>query len=296
MEYEHSVKPVSYFGNAFKIGIALNIIFVIIEVIYGSLSHSMALMSDAGHNFSDILVLVFSWIAILLSRRKPDLKFTYGLRRSTILVALLNTMILIAAVTLISLETIRRLKNPVAVNSSSVVIVAGIGIIVNSITAWLFRKGQKQDLNIRSAFLHFVADTLVSFGVVVTGIVMALTKIYWFDSVVSFVILAIILYSVYGLVIDSVNMALDAVPENININQIKDFLLSLPEVSELHDLHIWAMSTTASALTVHLITRIQTDVSFISNIQEYLQKNFRIEHTTIQVEFGQKSNPCQNCN
>ena len=296
MEYEHSVKPVSYFGNAFKIGIALNIIFVIIEVIYGSLSHSMALMSDAGHNFSDILVLVFSWIAILLSRRKPDLKFTYGLRRSTILVALLNTMILIAAVTLISLETIRRLKNPVAVNSSSVVIVAGIGIIVNSITAWLFRKGQKQDLNIRSAFLHFVADTLVSFGVVVTGIVMALTKIYWFDSVVSFVILAIILYSVYGLVIDSVNMALDAVPENININEIKDFLLNLPEVSELHDLHIWAMSTTASALTVHLITRIQTDVSFINNIQEYLQKNFRIEHTTIQVEFGQKSNPCQNCN
>ncbi len=194
------------------------------------------------------------------------------------------------------METIRRLKNPVAVNSSSVVIVAGIGIIVNSITAWLFRKGQKQDLNIRSAFLHFVADTLVSFGVVVTGIVMALTKIYWLDSVVSFVILAIILYSVYGLVIDSVNMALDAVPENININEIKDFLLSLPEVSELHDLHIWAMSTTASALTVHLITRIQTDVSFISNIQEYLQKNFRIEHTTIQVEFGQKSNPCQNCN
>jgi cobalt-zinc-cadmium efflux system protein len=296
MEYDHSLKSVSYFGNAFKIGIALNIIFVVIEVIYGALSNSMALMSDAGHNFSDILVLVFSWIAILLSQRKPDLKFTYGFRRSTILIALLNTLILIVAVILILLETIRRLKNPVAINSSSVVIVAFLGIIINSITAWLFKKGQKQDLNIRSAFLHFIADTLVSVGVVVTGIIMALTKIYWLDSVISFFILVIILYSAYGLLIDSVNMALDAVPENISINDVKDFLQSLPEVSELHDLHIWAMSTTASALTVHLTTRTQTDVRFINNIQENLQKKFRIEHSTIQVEYGQKSNPCKNCN
>jgi cobalt-zinc-cadmium efflux system protein len=296
MEYDHSTKSVSYFGNAFKIGIVLNIIFVVIEVIYGTISNSMALMSDAGHNFSDILVLVFSWIAVLLSQRKPDLKFTYGFRRSTILVALLNTLILVVAVVLILLETIRRLKNPVTINSASVIIVAFIGIVINGLTAWLFKKGQKQDLNIRSAFLHFITDTLVSLGVVLTGVIMALTKIYWLDSVISFIILLIILYSTYRLLIDSVNLALDAVPENINIKEIKDYFQNLPEVSDLHDLHIWAMSTTAAALTVHLSTKIQTDISFINNIQEHLHKRFRIEHSTIQVEFGQKSKPCNNCN
>ena len=296
MEYDHSVKYVSYYGNAFKLGIVLNIIFVAAEFITGTISNSMALMSDAGHNFSDVLVLVFSWIAILLSQRKPDLKFTYGFRRSTILVALLNTLILVVAVVLILVETIRRLKNPVIINSANVVIVAFIGIVINGLTAWLFKKGQKHDLNIRSAFLHFITDTLVSLGVVLTGVIMALTKIYWLDSVISFIILVIILYSTYRLLLDSVNLALDAVPENINIKEVKDYLQNLTEVSDLHDLHIWAMSTTAAALTVHLTTKTPTDVSFINNIQENLHKKFRIEHSTIQVEFGQKSNPCKNCN
>jgi cobalt-zinc-cadmium efflux system protein len=296
MEYDHSVKSVSYYGNAFKLGIVLNIIFVVAEFITGTISNSMALMSDAGHNFSDVLVLVFSWIAILLSQRKPDLKFTYGFRRSTILVALLNTLILVVAVVLILVETIRRLKNPVIINSANVVIVAFIGIVINGLTAWLFKKGQKHDLNIRSAFLHFITDTLVSLGVVLTGVIMALTKIYWLDSAISLIILGIILYSTYRLLIDSVNLALDAVPENINLKEVKDYLQNLPEVSDLHDLHIWAMSTTAAALTVHLSTKIQTDVSFINNIQENLHKKFRIEHSTIQVEFGQKSTPCKNCN
>jgi len=296
MEYDHSSKSVSYFGNAFKIGIVLNIIFVAIEAIYGTISNSMALMSDAGHNFSDILVLAFSWIAVLLSQRKPDLKFTYGFRRSTILVALLNTFILVVAVVLILLETIRRLKNPVTINSANVIVVAFTGIIVNGLTAWLFMKGQKQDLNIRSAFLHFITDTVVSFGVVLTGVIMALTKIYWFDSVISFIILVIILYGTYRLLIDSVNLALDAVPENINLKEVKDYLQNLPEVTDLHDLHIWAMSTTAAALTVHLSTKTQTDISFINNIQQHLHKKFRIEHSTIQVEFGQTSDACNNCN
>ena len=296
MEYDHSVKSVSYYGNAFKLGIVLNIIFVVAEFITGTISNSMALMSDAGHNFSDVLVLVFSWIAILLSQRKPDLKFTYGFRRSTILVALLNTLILVVAVVLILVETIRRLKNPVIINSANVVIVAFIGIVINGLTAWLFKKGQKHDLNIRSAFLHFITDTLVSLGVVLTGVIIALTKIYWLDSAISLIILGIILYSTYRLLIDSVNLALDAVPENISLKEVKDYLQNLPEVSDLHDLHIWAMSTTAAALTVHLSTKIQTDVSFINNIQENLHKKFRIEHSTIQVEFGQKSIPCKNCN
>ena len=296
MEYDHSFKSASYNGNAFKLGIVLNIIFVVAEFITGTISNSMALMSDAGHNFSDVLVLVFSWIAILLSQRKPDLKFTYGFRRSTILVALLNTLILVVAVVLILVETIRRLKNPVMINSANVVIVAFIGIVINGLTAWLFKKGQKHDLNIRSAFLHFITDTLVSLGVVLTGVIMALTKIYWLDSAISLIILGIILYSTYRLLIDSVNLALDAVPENINLKEVKDYLQNLPEVSDLHDLHIWAMSTTAAALTVHLSTKIQTDVSFINNIQENLHKKFRIEHSTIQVEFGQKSTICKNCN
>lgn len=286
MEHNHSHSNNINLGNAFKIGISINIIFIIIEAAFGFFSNSMALVADAGHNLSDVLALVFSWVAVILSQRKPTLKFTYGFRRSTILIALLNTILLLAAVAFIAWETIERMGKPLEINSNSVITVAAIGIAVNGFTAWLFMKGKKHDLNIRSAFVHFIADALVSLGVVVAGIIMTFTSIVWVDSLVSFAIIAVILYSSYHLLIDSVNLALDAVPENVNIEAVRSYLKSLPEVSDIHDLHIWALSTTDAALTVHLTTNSQTDISFITFVQHQLHEQFDIEHATIQVEYG----------
>jgi len=286
MEFEHSHSHDNSFSTAFKIGIGINILFITAETITGFLSNSMALIADAGHNLSDVLALAFSWIAIIISQRKPTLKFTYGFRRSTILVALLNTILLLVAVGFIIFETIGRLRNPVEINAGSVSFVATIGIIVNGVTAWLFMKGKNKDINIRSAFVHFVADALVSLGVVIAGIIMVLTGIRWIDSLVSFLIIAVILYGSYNLLIDSVNLALDAVPENIKIESVRDYLAGLPEVTGVHDLHIWSLGTTDAALTVHLSTSVQTNVSFISSIQHELHTQFDIEHSTIQIEFG----------
>jgi len=286
MEHNHSHNNNIELSNAFKTGIAINIIFVVCEALVGYFSNSMALIADAGHNLSDILALAFSWIAIIISQRKPTIKYTYGLRRSTILIALLNTILLLAALVFIIYETIDRFSKSSEINANSVIIVASVGIVVNTFTAWLFLKEKNHDLNVRSAFVHFVADALVSMGVVVAGVIMALTGILWVDSLVSFIIVAVILYSAYHLLIDSVNLALDAVPENINIEEVSDFLKSLPEVTGVHDLHIWALSTTDAALTVHLLTSEQTDIGFITSIQKELHNRFRIEHATIQVEFG----------
>jgi cobalt-zinc-cadmium efflux system protein len=291
MEHKHSHNHDFNSGKAFKLGITINIIFVVAEALSGYFSNSMALIADAGHNLSDVLALVFSWIAVILSQRQPTLKFTYGFRRSTILVALLNTILLLVAVSFILYETIQRLRNPVEINAKSVMIVAGIGIGINAFTAWLFMRGKKNDLNIRSAFVHFVADALVSLGVVVGGIIMTLTGTQWIDSLVSFAIIAVILYSSYDLLIDSVNLALDAVPENIKIGQVRDYFASLPEVAGVHDLHIWSLGTTDAALTVHLTTCVQTNVSFIGSIQRHLHEQFHIEHSTIQVEYG----PMEDC-
>jgi cobalt-zinc-cadmium efflux system protein len=296
MEHSHTYNRTNYLSKAFKIGISLNIIYIVIEVFAGIRSNSMALIADAGHNFSDVLVLAFSWIAIALSQRKPTMKFTYGFRRSTILVALFNTLFLIAAIAFIIWETIGRFKHPTEIKSLTVIFTATAGIIINGITAWLFMKNQQYDLNIRSAFIHFIADALVSLGVVVAGIIMAFTGVVWIDSAVSLIIVAVILYSSYKLLINSVNLALDAVPENIDAGKVREYLRSLPEVSDIHDLHIWALSTTEAALTVHLETKKETDVSFIGMIQHELSKRFGIGHSTIQIEFGEFSSECNNCN
>jgi len=292
LAHDHQHTPLGHIGNAFKAGIALNVIFIVLEVIYGFLSNSMALVSDAGHNFSDVVALVFSWIAILLSERKPTMKFTYGLRRSTILAALFNTILLLVAVAFLLYETIDRIGSTDVIKSGNIIIISSAGIIINGLTAWLFMKGKKHDLNIRSAFVHFLADTLVSAGVLLAGIIMFFTAIWWIDTVVSFIIIVVILYSSYRLLIDSVSLALDAVPENIDIRAVRKYLGSIKGVDGVHDLHIWALSTSAAALTVHLVTDIRTDVSFISGIQQALLDKYGIEHSTIQVEFGGKSEPC----
>jgi cobalt-zinc-cadmium efflux system protein len=293
MEFQHSHNQNIKLGNAFKTGIAINILFVAIEAFAGFYSNSMALVADAGHNLSDVLALVFSWIAVIISQRQPTLKYTYGFRRSTILVALLNTILLLIAVGFIIYETFTRLREPLDIKAGSVMLVASIGIVINGFTAWLFMKGKKNDLNIRSAFVHFVADALVSLGVVVAGILIALTGLQWIDSVVSFAIIAVILYGSYNLLIDSVNLALDAVPENIKIEHVHDYLAGLPEVTGVHDLHIWSLGTTDAALTVHLTTSVQTTLNFITSIQHHLHEQFEIEHSTIQVEYG-ALDPCGN--
>lgn len=297
MEHNHSHTNNVRLGNALKTGIAINIVFIIFEALFGFLSNSMALIADAGHNLSDVLALVFSWIAIILSQRKATLRYTYGLRRSTILVSLLNTIILLVAVAFIVYETVDRLRNPVKIDAVNVIIVAAVGIVINGFTAWLFLKDQKRDLNIRSAFVHFIADTLVSLGVVVTGIIVAFTGIEWFDPAISFVIVGVILYSSYHLLIDSVNLALDAVPDHIDLQDVKQYLESVPEVTDVHDLHIWALSTTETALTVHLKTVTRTDTAFITGIQQQLQERYGIGHATIQVEYGETAGAVENvCN
>jgi len=294
--HHHHHSQTNNIGNPFKIGISINLLFIVAEVFYGFISNSMALVSDAGHNFSDVLALVFSWMAIRLSQKKPTFRFTYGFRRSTILAAILNTLLLLVAVVFIIWETLHRWNKPMAIDSDYVMIVAAVGIVVNGFTAWLFIKGKKQDVNIRSAFTHFVADALVSLGVVVAGLIMAITGIYWIDSVVSFVIIVVIVYSSYHLLIDSVSLALDAVPENIDIQAIRQFLCSQPEITGIHDLHVWALGTNTAALTVHIQTNTQTDVAFITNIQQKLKNDFKIEHATIQVEYGRQSELCNDCN
>ena len=286
MEHHHTHSRSVKLSNAFKIGISINVIFIIIEGLAGLISNSTALIADAGHNLSDVLTLILSWIAISLSQRQPTLKFTYGFRRSTILAALLNTILLLVAVGFIIYETALRLSHPVTINANSMVIVASIGIGVNGFTAWLFMKDKNHDLNIKSAFVHFLSDALISSGVVVAGLLVKYTGKQWFDSAVSFIIIGVILYGSYKLLIDSVNLALDAVPDNIKIEHVLDYLKSLPEVTGVHDLHIWSLGTTNAALTVHLKTCVPTEVSFITSIQHKLHEQFDIEHSTIQVEYG----------
>jgi len=289
VEYSHSDISRPSTDNSFRAGIVLNIAIVAAELIFGLISNSMALISDAGHNFSDMLTLVFSWIAVRVSQREPTFRFTYGFRRSTILAAFINTLVLLVSVGAILWATIMRLRHPVEVKSVNVILVAGTGIIVNGITALFFREGQRTDINLRSAFLHFITDALVSSGVVVAGIAIALTGLNWIDPAISLIIIVVIVYSSYRLLIDSVNLALDAVPENIDIHEVRKYLEDLPEVSEVHDLHIWALSTTEAALTVHMVTTCQTDLSFIVRTRGQLHQRFGIEHSTIQVEFGGNS-------
>ena len=291
-EHSHSINNI---GKAFRLGILINIVFIAIEVVYGLSSNSTALLADAGHNLSDVLALIFSWFAIIVAKRKPSLRFTYGLRRTTILTAIVNTLFLIVTVGFIAWEAIIHINSSPQIHSRTIIMVAFLGIIVNAFTAYLFMKSKEHDLNIKSAFLHFIADALVSLGVVIAGVIILITGITWIDSAVSLIIAAIILYSSYKLLIDSVNLALDAVPKDIDINAVSIYLTSLKDVSSIHDLHIWALSTSETALTVHLVTDSSVDDNLLREITDYLDANFGIKHSTIQVELiGSK--PCFSCN
>ncbi|PWE00441.1 cation diffusion facilitator family transporter [Marinilabilia rubra] len=271
-------------GRAFAIGIGLNLAFVGVEVFYGLMANSSALLADAGHNASDVLGLFFAWGAFRLAGKKPNGKFTYGLQRSTILSSILNAVLLFIAVFFIAKDAIVKLENPEPVAGSSVMIVAGIGVVINTITALLFMKGQKHDLNIKGAFLHMAADAAVSLGVVVAGWLINTTGLQWIDPAVSFVIIAVVLYGTWGLFVDSINLALDAVPKKIDIDEVRNSLNKYPGVEDAHDLHVWALSTNKTAISVHLVVPEGGGDQFLAGVQGMLEKKFDISHATIQVE------------
>ncbi|MEH2512905.1 cobalt-zinc-cadmium efflux system protein [Nitrobacteraceae bacterium AZCC 1564] len=278
------------FGTAFAIGIGLNTAFVVAEAIFGYLSNSMALIADAGHNLSDVLGLVVAWIAVILSKRPPSPRYTYGLRGSSILAALFNAVFLLLAVGAIAWEAILRLFNPQPVAELTVIAVAAIGIVINGVTAWLFASGRKNDLNIRGAYLHMAADAAVSAGVVVAGFAIMATGWLWLDPMTSLVIVAVIVWGTWSLLRESMAMSLSAVPMAIDPAAVRNYLGQRSGVVQVHDLHIWPMSTTEIALTCHLVMPSgQPGDAFLFEISQQLRENFGIHHTTIQVETAPSS-------
>jgi cobalt-zinc-cadmium efflux system protein len=289
----HNHAPSNY-GRAFAIGIGLNLVFVIVEFIYGKLSHSLALVADAGHNLSDVLGLGFAWGAAWLSSRHPTPNRTYGMRRSSILAALINAITLLVAVGAVAWEAVQRFRSPEPVQGKTVIIVAATGIVINSLSAWLFARGSKADLNIRGAFLHLASDAAVSLGVVITGFVVIATGWNWLDPVVSLGISIVIVIGTWELLRDSFNLALDAVPEGIDFEGVQKYLETLPTCVDVHDMHIWGMSTTETALTAHLIAERKIfDDAMLAKVTEELHEKFHIEHVTLQIEAGDPNTPCQ---
>lgn len=273
------------FGRAFALGIALNLAFVVIEGGYGLYANSMALVSDAGHNLSDVLGLGIAWLGAHLAKKPADKRFTWGLRGSTILAALINALLLMLALGAIALEAVQRLSDPHPVQGMTMIIVAGIGILINLGTAMLFASGRKGDINIRGAYLHMVADAAVSAAVVVAGLLILWTGYDIIDPVISLIIVILIFWQTWGLLKDSVIMSLGAVPEKIDYDAVYTLLATWPGVARVHDLHIWSMSTTESALSAHLIMPGGAPGdAFLRDLAKLLAEDYSIEHSTIQIE------------
>lgn len=273
------------FTSAFAIGVALNLAFVIIEAGFGFFAHSLALIADAGHNLSDVLGLVLAWCAAALSRRAPTERRTYGWKSSSILAALFNAILLLVSVGAIAWEAVRRLHNPPEVAGKIIILVSAIGIVINSATALMFFSGRKHDLNIRGAFTHMAADAAVSLGVVLAGWAILVTGIRWIDPAVSLVIAAVIVWGTWSLLRDSMNLALHGVPEGIELSAVREYLASLPHVTAVHDLHVWPMSTTETALTAHLVRDVDDcDCSLLDKAAKDLRVRFQIQHATLQFE------------
>jgi cobalt-zinc-cadmium efflux system protein len=282
----HSHLPAN-FGTAFAIGTGLNFGLVIVQVIYGLSANSMALLADAGHNFGDALGLALAWGAHVLARRRPTERYTYGFRSASILSALLNVVILLIATGAIAWEAIRRLIEPGEVAGMTVMVVAFIGILINGASAWLLTSGRKSDLNIRGAFVHLASDAAVSFGVVVAGALILFTGWTWIDPAVSLAISAVIVWGAWGLMRESVQMSMDAVPAAIDPGAVRSFLEGLSGVASIHDLHIWPMSTMENALTAHLVMPAgHPGDTFLVATCDDLEHRFHIKHATFQIEIG----------
>jgi cobalt-zinc-cadmium efflux system protein len=288
------VAEITHFGRAFGIGIALNLLFVAAEATGGWWANSSALLSDAGHNLSDVLTLALAWGAAHLGKRPITERYTYGLKSATIQAALLNAALLYLALGIILWDTIDHLRHPEPINSKVVMLLAGIGIVVNGVTAMLFRSGQK-DVNVRGAYLHMLTDMLVSVGVVVGGALVYFTGWQWLDPAISFVILGIIAVSSWGLLRETVQLSLHGVPTSIDLTAVREYLLAQPGVTDVHDLHIWPLSTRDTALTAHLVRPTGADNQFLQQLQTTLKEKFEIGHTTVQVEQEHPHFHCHGC-
>ncbi len=283
------------FGRAFAVGVVLNTAFVVVEATFGFLSGSMALVADAGHNLSDVLGLLVAWAATIAARRPASARFTWGLKSSTILAALANAVLLLLAIGAILFETVHRLIWPVAPDGGTMIWVAALGIAINTATALMFMKGRKHDLNVRGAFLHMAADALVSVGVVAAGVVIVLTGWVLIDPLISLVIVAVIGWGTWGLLRDSVKLGLNAVPQGIDEGAVRALLAGLPGVASVHDLHIWPMSTTETALIAHLtMPGGHPGDDFLHQTTHELEHRFAIGHATLQVETGEGEH-CGDC-
>jgi cobalt-zinc-cadmium efflux system protein len=282
--HDHAHAPVD-FGRAFAIGIALNVAFVLVEVIFGFLANSMSLLADAGHNLSDVIGLVLAWAAAMMAKRAASPRFTYGLKKAPILAALGNALLLLIAVGAIGAEAVRRFWHPSVTEGGTVTMVAAAGILVNGATALLFARGSRRDINVRGAYLHMAADALVSIAVVIAGLAIMATGLDWIDPAMSLAVAVVILWGSIGLLKESVWMSLAGVPAGIDVAQVELALARLEGVEAVHDLHIWPVSTTETALTAHIVTA-QADYpdALLESARSMLHERFRIEHCTIQVE------------
>lgn len=281
------------FGSAFAIATVLNVSYVAVQIAFGIASHSLALVADAMHNFGDVLGLLLAWCASYLSKTQPTARRTYGLGRSSILAALANAVLLLVAVGGITWEAIRRFGDPEEVAGKTVIVVAAVGVLINGLTAMLFFSGRKRDLNIKGAFLHMAADAAVSAGVVVAALLIILTGWHLIDPIASLLINVVIVWGTWALLRESLAMALDIVPGGVDPAAVREFLAAQPGVTAVHDLHIWALSTTETALSVHLIKPdAETDDQMLSRISDELHHRFGIGHPTIQVERSDSANPC----
>jgi len=273
------------FGRAFAVGVTLNAAFVVAEVVAGLWAGSLALLADAGHNLSDVLSLLLAWGATILARRAPTERRTYGLRKATILASLANAVLLLVAVGAIVSEAVRRFAQPADVATTPVMVVAAIGVAINTATALMFMRGRHEDLNVRGAFLHMAADAAISLAVVVGALLIALTGFAWLDPALSLGIALVIVAGTWSLLRDSTNLALDAVPRGIDVAKVRAWLAEQPGVTDVHDLHVWAMSTTETALTVHLLRPDNADADdFLHACSDGLARRFNIGHSTLQVE------------
>jgi len=282
--HSHAVPDSS---RAFAVGVFLNLAFVAAEFFYGFAANSLALISDAGHNLSDVFGLLLAWGAMYLSKTLPSKRYTYGWRRSSILAALGNAIVLLVVTGGIAWEAILRIQHPEPVASGTVMTVAAIGVVINAVSAMLFWQGRTRDINIKGAFLHLAGDAAVSLGVVLAGLVIMSTGMTWIDPAVSILVSVVIAVGTWGLLKESVNLSMDAVPQGIDPEKVEKFLAGLSGVSSYHDLHIWGMSTTEVSLTVHLVIPAEnTGDSFLQMIQKELHEEFGIEHCTIQIERG----------
>jgi cobalt-zinc-cadmium efflux system protein len=294
--HDHAPK-LDHLNNAFIIGIILNSVFVIIEAVVGFAQGSLSLLTDAGHNLSDVASLALALLAFKLSKVKANRKYTYGYKRSTILVSLVNAAILLAAIGIIAYEAIMRFSHPHPLQGTTIAWVAFIGIGINAVTAWLFMKDKEKDLNVKGAYLHMAVDALVSLGVVISGVVIYFTHWYWLDSVVSLIIVLVIIAGTWSLLMDSLRLEIDGVPKEMDVDKVQQELLKAPGVKDIHHLHIWALSTTDNALTAHIVIDQDTLIAFdkIKADLRHRLEHLNISHCTFEPELVTEQCAQHNC-